>query len=693
MDERYRLGCDIGGTFTDFVLIGEQSKRVYLEKCLTTPDDPCAGVIEGVRLLERRVPGSASAISTLIHGTTLVINTLLEGKGARTALITTKGFRDVIEMRREQRYDKFDLFQDFPLPLVPRELRFGIEERMHSSGEAITPLNVNEVKKVAAILKQAQIQSVAVCLINSYANSAHEEQIAALLQDELPGVLISQSAKILPKIREYERFSTAVINAYVQPRVHSYLGDLEFRLKNEGFRGQLFLLSSEGGLISAETARKLPVRIVESGPAGGVIATERLGARLGMNDFLSFDMGGTTAKVSSVRGGRAEISAEYEVARLKRFKRGSGYHIDVPTIDLLEVGAGGGSIAGVNQFGLLQVGPQSAGAKPGPACYARGGMHPSVTDADLVLGYLNPGFFLGGRMHLDVDKAKNALTEHVAKPLNLTVEEAAWGVYDIVSENMAAAARAYMLERGENPAEMPVIAYGGAGPVHGLRVAQKLGSPVVVVPPATGALSALGFLAAEPAIMLSQTHRVRLSRINWSRVHETYDALLKEAVSLLPSNHAGEPTVRLGADMRYLGQGYTVRVDLPPADQQNEKIVTEAFEAAYRALYGRTSPDVEVEFLNLWLRASHLASDPVQPLNENKTAGAGDAARLAFFPEAGEYVSCPMFNRYTLRAGQHVKGPAIIEETESTTIVPPGANLTVHETGALLIHLNQDARK
>jgi len=666
-----------------------QTGAIHLEKCLTTPDDPGRAVLEGLVRLVQKLPGSLETLTTLIHGTTLVINTLLEGKGARTALITSEGIRDVLEMRREQRYDKYDLFQQFPPPLAPRHLRFGVPERMHASGRVLKPLVIAAVEQVADDLKAQEVESVAVCLLHSYANPAHERLIREIVTARAPGLLISLSSEVLPEIREYERFSTTVVNAYVQPRVARYLSDLDVRLRSVGFTGEVYLLSSEGGLTSVETARRLPVRIVESGPAGGVIATQHWSREVGVNDFVSFDMGGTTAKVCVVAKGRAALAADYEVARVERFKRGSGIPIQVPTVDLLEVGAGGGSIAHLNRMGLLQVGPESAGANPGPACYGLGSDQPTVTDADLILGYLDQDFFLGGRMRLDRQASVNALERHIGQPSGRAAVEAAWGVFDLVNENMAAAARAYLLERGQDPTSLPIFAYGGAGPVHAYRVARKLGTPALVIPPGTGALSALGFLVAEPAIMVSQTHKVRLSGVDWGSVAYTYEALRKQAVELLPQGFTGTLSMTLGADMRYVGQGYSIEVifrDVLPGELTAER-VTEAFTAAYRAMYGRTYDDSELEFLNLRLRVS--LPPPEIPFGPRTAAGqnALKGNRQAYFPEGGGYISCPVYNRYRLAAGQRLEGPAIIEEAESTTVVGQDATVTVHSSGALWVDL------
>lgn len=689
MADQFRIGCDIGGTFTDFVLLNESSGEVFLEKCLTTPSDPGQGVLDGLKLLEQRVGTFLPTTTTLVHGTTLVINTILEGKGAKTVLLTTRGFRDVIEMRREQRYDKFDLFQSFPAPLVPRYLRWGVSERVLANGEVAEPLQESEVHQLVSALEASGAESVAICYLHSYANPAHEEQTQRIIQELLPGLSVSLSSEVLARAKEYERFSTTVLNAYVQPRVERYLGDLERRLQAEGFAGRLYLMNSEGGLTTAATSRRFPVRIVESGPAGGVVATEAIGSRIGMESLLSFDMGGTTAKVATIRDGRADITAQYEVARVERFKRGSGFHIEAPTVDLLEVGAGGGSIAHINQFGLLQVGPESAGSSPGPASYGRGGTQPTVTDADLLLGYLDENSFLGGRMKLDRAAAVDAVKKSIAEPLGISVEEAAWGINEVVSENMASAARAYLLERGDDPTTLPMVTYGGAGPVHGLRVAQKLGSPTVIIPPATGALSALGFLEAAPAIMLSHAFKSKLDELELGQLSEQYESLRDQAIQLLPAGLSAEPRTEYGADMRYVGQGYTLSVTFAHHSASDITVseMRQAYESAYRQRYGRANPDASVEVVSAWIRASHDPQSLTYQTMVPRYSSSDVRERPVYFAETKGSVPTPVVGRHALKPGERFEGPLIIEETESTTVVPPGALVHVHLTGALIIDL------
>ena len=470
----YRLGCDIGGTFTDFVLVNDETGEFQINKCLTTPVDPSDAVEEGIRGLMERLPGFMSHIDELIHGTTLVINAIIERKGAKTALITTRGFRDVLELGREIRYDAYDIFAEYPEPLVPRQFRREVAERISADGRVRVKLNPAEVTDVLAEVCDAGIESLAVCLINSYENPAHEIQIKEIVQQKAPQLSLSTSYEVLPQIREYERSCTTATNAYVKPITAKYLAKLSARLEALGFKGKLFIMLSSGGITSVETAREYPVRIIESGPTAAVIASQHYGKMFQIKDMFCFDMGGTTAKSCLIQKGQAGLVSTFEVGRVQRFKKGSGLPIQVPVVDLMEIGAGGGSIAHISKMGLLQVGPESAGADPGPACYARGGQNPTVTDADLVLGYLDPDYFLGGTMPLDKASAEKAIDKKVAKHLKTDVTSAAFGIHDLINETMAAAAKTHIAEKGGNPNIVTLSAFGGAGPVHAYGLAKKM---------------------------------------------------------------------------------------------------------------------------------------------------------------------------------------------------------------------------
>jgi N-methylhydantoinase A len=500
---RWSLGCDIGGTFTDFKL-----------KLLTTPEDPSDGFLEGVETLSEQLPGLLADTDAVLHATTLAINAIIERKGAPTALVTTAGFRDVLEIGREKRYDMHDIFQSFPEPLVPRRWRFEVRERLYADGIVRTPIDLEGVAALAPRLRDEGITSVALCFLHAYANPAHEQQAARVLGEELPGVALTLSSDLLPQVGEYERTCTTVANAYVKPLMRSYLQKVDDRLRAAGFDGRLFLTLSNGGLTSHQTARDYPIRVVESGPAAGAMGAEVIARRLGLKRAMAFDMGGTTAKICIIRDGEIMRVNAFEVAREARFKRGSGIPLQVPVVDLLEIGAGGGSIAGLDALGMLEVGPRSAGAAPGPACYGRGGTDATVTDADVALGYIAPQAFLGGRMGLDEDAATRALEAAVAAPMALGVRAAGWAVHDLVNENMAAAARVHFAEKGEDPGEYVMLAFGGAGPVHAAGLAHKLGIHEVVIPVSAGIFSALGFFTSPMMYDVVRAHRTALDAMD-----------------------------------------------------------------------------------------------------------------------------------------------------------------------------------
>ncbi|MBI2197065.1 MAG: hydantoinase/oxoprolinase family protein, partial [Candidatus Rokubacteria bacterium] len=490
------VGCDIGGTFTDIVVWDPGGSGLRVFKLLTTPQDPSEGFLRGVDELVSAIPRLPARTAVLLHATTLACNAIIERKGSRTALLTTAGFRDILEIGRERRYDMHDIFITYPKPLVPRRWRLEVRERILSDGEIHVPLAAESLDKAIEKLGAENIASVAISFLHSYTNPTHEQLAADVLRAALPDVALTVSSQLLPEIGEYERTSTAVANAYVKPLMAAYLGKVEEQLRERGFRGRLYIVLSNGGLTSSAAAAEYPIRVAESGPAAGAMGAEVLARRLGLDRVLSFDMGGTTAKACLVHGGRLSRAYEFEIAREARFKKGSGIALRVPVVDLLEIGAGGGSIASRNAIGLLGVGPESAGAEPGPACYGRGGTAPTVTDADLVLGYLSAASFLGGRMPLDVDAARTAIETSIATPLGLATSGAAWAMHDLVNENMAAAARVHFAEKAEEPAAYTLVAFGGAGPVHAAGLAWKLGIRHVIVPVSPGLFSALSFLTA-----------------------------------------------------------------------------------------------------------------------------------------------------------------------------------------------------
>ncbi len=690
----YRLGCDIGGTFTDFVLLDDRSGEIRVHKCLTTPGDPSDAVEEGIVGLSQAVPGVTSALDEVIHGTTLVINAIIERKGAATALITTLGFRDVLELGREIRYAPYDVFAEFPEPLVARPLRVEVDERVRADGAVIRPLDEAGARAAIEDLVAAGVESIAVCLINSFENPDHERQLQALIQELAPHVDVSISYDVLPQIREYERTSTTVTNAYVKPLTGRYLSGLRERLGSLGFDGRLFIMLSSGGITSVDTAAEYPVRIIESGPTAAVIAGQHFGERFGLPEMFCFDMGGTTAKSCLIQGGVASVVPTFEVGRVQRFMKGSGLTIQVPVVDLMEIGAGGGSLARVSRMGTLQVGPESAGADPGPICYGRGGTRPAVTDADLLLGYLDPDYFLGGEMALDAAAAREGIEAEIAGPLGVTFEQAIWGIHDLINETMAAAARTHIAEKGGNPGLLTVAAFGGAGPVHAYGLARKLGAPRLLVPPNAGVGSAMGFFTAPRAFDLLRSHKVALEDAEFDAIEGIFAALQDEGARTLRGTGGDEAAlvIERSVDARFVGQGSETRVPLPPEDfaALTREQVRGAFDREYERLYGRTYPDSPVELVSFRVRASL----PVPQLRLPTVDGAGrtlDGARKgsrpAYSAEERGFVEFQVFDRYGLPPDREFAGPAIVEERESTVILDAGATARLDETGFLWIDL------
>jgi len=690
-----RIGVDIGGTFTDLVWVDEATGAVQVGKLLTTPKDPSQAVEQGVVTLLNDAGGRTADVRSLIHGTTLATNALIERKGARTGLLTTAGFRDAVEIGREGRYDMYDLFIDQPAPLVPRHLRLEVRERVAADGSVLTPLDPSSARAAIARLKEAGVEAVAICLLHAYRNPVHERALKDLCAELLPAVPVSCSSEVVPEIREYERTSTTCANVYVMPLMSRYLDDLERKLHDLGVPGRFYVMLSAGGIATPETAKSVPIRLVESGPAAGALAAARMARELGEPRLLSFDMGGTTAKACVIDGGEPLLAREFEVARADRFKKGSGLPIRVPCIELIEIGAGGGSLARVDRMGLLKVGPESAGADPGPACYAQGGTTPTVTDADLLLGYLDPGFFLGGRMRLDVDAARRAVEETIAGPMGLSPTEAAWGIHRVVNENMAGAARVHGIERGKDLRAYPLFAFGGAGPVHAWQVGRILKVPRVLIPFGAGAMSAYGLLAAPLAFDFVRTAPQRLDAADWTQVSRLFGEMEAEGRRILRGAEVPDESVRIRrtAEMHYTGQGHEVEVAVPEGalDASSLAAITTSFEAAYRALYSRVPMGVPIEALNWRV----VVSGPVPDITVSgakpgaPASGAAKpipkATRKAYFPEARGYVDTPVYDRYALTPGSRFTGPAIIEERESTTVVAPGARVSVDARLTLIL--------
>lgn len=681
--DRTRVGIDIGGTFTDFLLYDGATGRFSITKTLTTPHDPAAAVATGLAKLSTDTGLDIADIDQIVHGTTLVTNALIERKGAVTALITTKGFRDALEIAREHRYDLYDLFLELPPPLVPRNLRYEIDERILSDGSVLSPVDLDRLPEILAAMRVEGVTAIAVSLLHSYQNPDHERAIRQRLRDLDPSFVVSISSEVAPEIREYERTSTTVANVYVRPLAERYIEGLLRTLSVIGFQGSLFIMLSSGGLSAPDAAARFPIRLVESGPAAGALAAAHIGKVSGRDRLLSFDMGGTTAKCCLIGSEGLTFSDEFEVSRVYRFKKGSGLPVSVPVIELIEIGAGGGSIARVDSLGLLKVGPDSAGAEPGPACYGRGGALPTVTDADVVLGYLDPDHFLGGRMTLDRDRAVQAIAS-VAEPLGLSVDEAAWGIHQVVNEHMAGAARIHAIERGEDARTFPLFAFGGAGPVHAYGVARILRSPEVIVPFGAGVGSTIGFLVAPISFDFVRTYVGRLATIDWTEVAARFQEMIEEGERMLTDAGTPNESIRFErfGELRYVGQGHQVKVRLPdgPLDRSMSPQLQAAFETEYQRLYGRTAEGNPVEAINWRVRAS--APTPHLPLDRLATPPTGSSSnrparyRRAFVPEWGTFEQVPVFDRYTLGSDFRTTGPAIIEENESTIVV--GADAEIH---------------
>ncbi len=695
----YRLGCDIGGTFTDFVLVNDKTGKFYTNKCLTTPSDPSDAVEQGIRELDEIKPGFMDKVEEVIHGTTLVINAIIERKGANTGLITTRGFRDVLELGREIRYDAYDIFSEYPEPIVTRSLRKEIDERITADGIVLKDVDEKEVLDVLKKLKAAEIESLAVCFINSYENSINEKKIKAIIGRQAPDLFLSTSFEVLPQIREYERSCTTAVNAYVKPITYRYLEKLTKRLETIGFTGKLFIMLSSGGITSVETAREFPVRIIESGPTAAVIASQHYGKMFNIKDMFCFDMGGTTAKSCLIQKGYAGLVSTFEVGRVQRFKKGSGLPIQVPVVDLMEIGAGGGSIAKINRLGLLQVGPESAGADPGPACYKQGGESPTVTDADLVLGYLDPNFFLGGTMSLDIELSKKSIEEKIAKPLGTTMVEAAFGIHDLINETMAAAAKTHIAEKGGNPNIVTVSAFGGAGPVHAYGLAKKIGAASILVPPLAGVGSALGFFTAPVAFDLSRSHRVTLDDADFKEIETLFNELEQESANTLGDAAKGKTiTYERTLLMRFVGQGSETDLVIEPKafDKFSKEHVRNMFDEEYKRLYGRTYNETPVEFVTFKVRAS-LPKQPFSiPKLTNKICNIKTCIkgeRLGFSVIEKDYILFTVYDRSKLFANALIPGPAIIEEREATVVIGEDANARVDKFGFIWIRIDKAGRE
>lgn len=689
-----KLGIDIGGTFTDFVLYDNSSNKLYFAKTLTTYPDPTVGIFNGVKELEDKFGFPVNNMDGIVHGTTLVTNAVIERKGAKTAFITTKGFEDVLEIGREMRYDIYDIFLTMPKPLVPRNLRMGVSERVDIEGNVITPLDKSALNSLATSLKENKIEAVGVCLLNSFANTSHEKVLGEYLAEHVPEMYYSLSSEIMPEIREYERSSATAMNAYVQPITDKYLKDFETKLRTAGFEGNINIMISSGKLTTIDGARKSPIHLLESGPAGGAMAGVFFGNHLQEENLLCFDMGGTTAKACVIYEGEPEITNHFEAGRVKRFKKGSGLPVRIPVIDLIEIGAGGGSIARVNNIGLLTVGPDSASSAPGPACYNLGGEDPTVTDADLVLGYLNADYFLGGEMNLSIDAARKAIENKLAKPLGISIEDAAMGIHKIVNENMANAARVHILEKGMDPRHFNMIGFGGAGPVHAFGVAKLLNTKRLIIPVGAGVTSALGFLVSPVASEKIHSHIAELDELNWEEVNTFLAAMEDEGYAFLAKSNIAKKDARVQrvVEMRYAGQGHEITINLPEGDLNSTHIteIENRFIKEYEFRYNRSIQGIKMEMVTWRV----VVQGPTPEMNvELFSSSKGDAEaykgkRKVYFEETG-YLDCPVYDRYALKTNEKFDGPAIIEETESTTVIGINSTVQVDTDKNIIIELHQ----
>jgi N-methylhydantoinase A len=682
-----RLAADIGGTFTDIVL--ETARGRFTTKVLTTPRAPEEGVMEGIAVVLAEAKLAPAEVGLLIHGTTLATNALIERKGAATAFVTTAGFRDILEMGYEKRFEQYDIYMERPPPLVPRALRFTVAERISAAGQVLVPLDEGDVRRAAAAIRAAGATSVAVGLMHAYAHPQHERRVREILEAELPGASVCVSSEVAPEIREYERFSTTCANAYVRPMMAGYLQRLRVALDKTGIACPLFLMMSGGGLTTLDNAARFPIRLVESGPAGGAILASRIARECGLPEVVSFDMGGTTAKICLIGGGEPERARRFEVARAYRDLKGSGLPVRIPVIEMVEIGAGGGSIARVDAMGRIAVGPDSAGAEPGPACYGRGGERPTVTDANVTLGRIDPERFAGGRIRLDTGKAADALAADVGKRLNLAGQWPAAGVSEIVEENMANAARVHAIERGKVIGRHAMIAFGGGAPLHAGRLAEKLGIRTVVVPVGAGVGSAIGFLQAPVAYEVVRSMTQRLSAFDVEAANRLLGTLHDEAHAVVAEGVPGaELTETRIVDLRYVGQGHELRLTLPNRRLAAADVadIRARFEEQYKQIYGLAIERMDVEIVT-WSVTVSTTSPPVAAAGvvAPRAALPPIGRRAVYEPTLGRMVEMPTFWRFDLSPGTPVEGPAVIAEHETSTVVPASFVARINALGYIVM--------
>jgi N-methylhydantoinase A len=688
---RISVGIDIGGTFTDIVLVDAKGAR-FFGKSLTTPEDPSQAVLSGLADVLEGAGLSPNGVESVIHGTTLVTNALIERKGVPTGLITTAGFRDSIEIGTESRYDIFDLQLTKPEPLVPRRLRFGVKERILVDGTVHHALDEAHARSVIESLRASGVEAIGICLLHSYANRSHEQRLRELVSEIAPDIRVSISSDVSPEVREYARSCTTIANIYVQPLVEDYLGALANGLNQQGFGGDLLIMLSNGGTGTVSTAKKFPIGLLESGPVGGAVAASFYAKAHSLGELVVFDMGGTTAKISILKDREPSLVHELEVARSHRFKKGSGIPITIPVIDMIEIGAGGGSIAHVDRMRRLKIGPESAGSEPGPVCYGRGGIEPTVTDANLLLGYLDPNFFLGGKMKIDRDGAERAIEQRIARPLGMSAVRAAWGMLHIVTENMANAARIHAAERGKDLRNYSLFAFGGAGPLHASYLAKALHMPRVVIPSGAGVLSAFGFLTVPLSFDFSRTYRGTLQKLDWNVVNSLIEEMERDGRDILKQSLSADSqiTITRSCEARYLGQSHQIAISLPSGSLGPQTIaqLMKSFVERYRELYEYDEGEgsgLPIEILTWRLKASGPTPDIAFSINRQSSASALKPDRRIYLPERDDFAQVPVLDRYGLDVGFSIKGPVMVEENESTLVVPLDRTLLVDEFKNLIV--------
>lgn len=691
---KYKVGVDVGGTFTDLVAMDEEG-MIKVTKASTTPEDQSIGVANTIK----KVGIDLKDVTFFSHGATVGANAVIENKGAKVAIITTKGFRDILELRRGQRVidnpnDMYNLQMDLPQdyvggydPLVKRPLRFEVSERLDFRGKVLKPLDEEAVRRIAKEIRAQDVKAVVICYLFSFMNPAHEQRTAEIMREMLPDVRLSVSSEILPIIREYERLSTATVNAYIMPIMQAYFASLRNKLRAGGFKKEYYLMQSSGGIMSSEVAGLRPVYTIDSGPAAGVTAAAQLGVILGYPDVISFDMGGTTAKVCVIRGGKPEVTS--------RFWVGSRYFVGAPVMDMVEIGAGGGSIVSIDKAGAVHVGPKSAGAMPGPVCYKQGGTEPTVTDADMVLGYINPDYFLGGEMTVDAEAAKAAIKEKVADKLGLSVAEAAYGIYRLVNANMIGAMRVVTIQRGHDPRDFSLVVSGGTAAIHGIPMAQELRIPRVIIPLTPGAFSALGLITADARYDVHRSYVARASQADPQRMQKTYEDITQEAVGKIEELgfKREQVIVHYEVDMRYFGQAHEVAVEVPhelvkKIDKDTLRKLEDMFHDKHQYLFGHSSRNADVEFITLTATAIGPIAKGIMPEIGKGTATARDAlkgSRKVYFAKFAAYVDCPTYERARLEANNIITGPAIVEQMDTTIVLPPDQVGKVDKFGNIII--------